>query len=206
MASGKFINFQCFYWFERLCQGVPTARLYSPPIAAAAFSSRYCRHLRHAPGSAARGRPTIGGRRAATRGRPWLLCRSTAEAKSLDKLPGAGGWRTKWGSGWTEYFCVEWPTKARNGATRATGVSAANEGVRSGVQCLRRENGAQRYKGTRELPERRRPERKNYDRPALAAVGDACLARLPCKSCIGLAKLLPTGAGARPLFPQSQME
>jgi hypothetical protein len=49
------------------------------------------------------------------------------------------------------------------------------------------------YEGHRELPDRRHPERKNYDRPAIAASGGATDASRPAKDeyapCIGRAGL-----------------
>jgi len=49
------------------------------------------RHHRHVLGSAAQGRPTIGGRRAATRGRPFSSAGAERRQNQTDKLPGTGG-------------------------------------------------------------------------------------------------------------------
>ena len=52
-----------------------------------------------------------------------------------------------------------------NGVTPVTGVSEANEGVGNGVGANEEVNGALIYR-SRELPDRRRPKRKNDARLA----------------------------------------
>jgi len=52
-----------------------------------------------------------------------------------------------------------------NGVTSVTGVSEANEGVGNGVGANEEVNGAWIYR-PRELPDRRRPKRKNDARLA----------------------------------------
>ena len=59
-----------------------------------------------------------------------------------------------------------------NGVTRMTLVSEANEGIRSGVGANEEVSDAWIYR-TRELPDRRRPERKNDARLAKQPEGQA---------------------------------
>ena len=59
-----------------------------------------------------------------------------------------------------------------NGVTLMTGVSGANEGVGNGVGANEEVNDAWIYR-TRELPDRRRPERKNDARLAEQPKGQA---------------------------------
>lgn len=107
-------GFASFYRFKRLRQGVPSARLYfQVHRRGCIFPRPSSRHLRHAPGRAARGQ-------ADDRRPPRSYPRSTlvvmpehSGGKIINKRPSTGEWRTKWGSGWTEYFRLEWPTKER---------------------------------------------------------------------------------------------
>ncbi len=138
--------------------------------------------------------------------------RGGRKIKQISRRTLAGGGQMR-GSGRTEYFYMNGRRMRENGATTTTGVSAANEGVGSGVKRMRRESEMERYERTRELPERRPPSERTvpnsgptYNSSAQRGVVSRrtryAAARSDANKVSGLAHVLAEGAGARPLFPQ----